>query len=348
MKEEKQTSVTKEIFKNYKRNFADKTTLVTLLLIGILLCLVLAYFLPITIFVTVPLVLLPLLTGFIISNMSAGMIPNVGWKIFKGFKSYFSMPFFGSYRIIVGFLKMILVYLISSSTLTIIFHFTIGMNDPSYVEALDKILTIENSGVLLTYIEELQENSSFILMSNLAIVISFGLAAYMFLHHVITHSFKVFFNFFYKKMLPMTLVNYVHSKAFSKFRKDFYKDYYSSFWFIFLLFIAGYVGGVFLGMLLLNRDGLQSAIIGLAIGTFSSIYFLPYLYDTFSLMFTINYVYYLEGLIEVMKSAFVVPYAKGSVSQKEMEELDKTIDEMKRIIKENEEKAEEKKDDNEK
>lgn len=329
----KKFSIAGELFKNYRKHFLDKTSMVTILFLVVAICLVLAFLVPISLLISVPFLVLPFLVGVIIENYATnGGINYKTSRIFRCFSLYYNGTTFGCFNVLGAILKTVIVYLISNNLFLIIFHFSIGLADPSYASIINSIGTVENIGGLNKLIQDLLENQTYNYISNLTLIISFGLASYTFIHHVLTHSFKLCFNAFGKKIYPMQAINMMHKRAFPRFRKDFYFDYYSLFWFIILLFIGGYVGGSFIGLKLLNLNGLQCGVIGLALGILVSIYFIPYIYDTYQVMSTIDNIYYLEALVEL--------YTEGrlnglvTLSEAEKESITKFTNELKNIIEE--------------
>jgi len=329
----KKFSITAELFKNYRKHFLDKTSMVTILFLVVAICLVLAFLVPISLLISVPFLVLPFLVGVIIENYATnGGIDFKASRLFRCFSLYYNSSTFGCFSVLGAILKTMIVYLISNNLFLIIFHFSIGLADPSYASIINSVAAVENIGGLNKIIQDLLENQTYIYISNLTSIISFGLASYTFIHHVLTHSFKLCFNAFGKKIYPMQAITMMHRRAFPRFRKDFYLDYYSSFWFIILLFIGGYVGGSLIGLKLLNLNGPQCGVVGLALAISVTIYFIPYIYDTYQVMSTIDNIYYLEALVEL--------YAEGklnglvTLSEIEKESITKFTNELKNIIEE--------------
>lgn len=338
MSEEKKFSFTKTLYQNYKKHFVQKTSLVTLLLIAIVLCLIGGYFLPISLLISIPLIVIPLLSSFINENTVANVFPNSrAITLYKNYPLYFTPIIMGGFKVIEGIIKTVLVYLISSTTLSIILNLTLGMSDPTYVEIFNQVRFVQNTGELQALIEKLLENPTYILIQNITVIVSIGLAGYMMIHHTLTHSYKILFQASSQKNIPMSIINMIHREAFRNFRKDFYQNYYSAFWYIILLFIAGYVGGSLLSLNLLGQSGAQSAIIGLFFGTVLSIYFLPIVYDVYQIMMLIDKVYYQKALIRLCNENPLLQKAIG-LSEKEKEEISKSIEVMEAMIKEDEEK----------
>lgn len=338
--EKKENSVNVTIFGKYKKYFFEKTGLISFLTLVIVLCLALAFFFPFTLILTVPFIVIPLFLGFIIINFYLPSNPGKPHFIFRGFIAYYSPPFFGIFRVILGLIKSIGIYLLSSTILILILFYTVGMKDPNFASIIDRIVQNQNNVDLLQLSRELQANSSFLLIENVSVMVSVGLAAYMFVHHILVNSFKVHFNFVEANIKPARAVNLIHKGAIGYFRKDFYRDYYFSIWYMILLFVGGYVGGVFLGYLVLHFDGMQSSIIGLFFAVILSIYFLPIIFDTFSIMFAVNIVYYYKSMLSFPNE--VLDFYGIKMSLKEKTDLKMNVEAMEAMIKqfEEDEKAE--------
>lgn len=330
--EKKELNINQQLRRNYKKFFVEKTSLVSLLTLLTTACLILAFIAPFSLIITVPLVIIPTFFGFIIENSTINLGLGKPSRIFKGFALYFKDTFMGSFKVISGLLKALLTYIIATVVFSIIFHLTIGRADPSYVEIFNKIDLVANNADLQKIFVELQQNPTFMFTANLTEVVSFGLSSYMFLHHVFTHSFKINFSLSDKHLIPMYHVNVIHRFSFPKFRKEFYKEYYGSFWLIFSLFIIGYVGGSLLGLSVLARNGLQSGVIGLFFGMILSIFFLPYLFDTYQILFSIESAHYYETLLNIDGSSYL-DYKKY-LSDKEKDAIKKSIEFAKEFFKE--------------
>ena len=333
MSEEKEVRIDKQIRQNYRKYFWNKTSIVSFLALFVGLALLLAYFVPFTLFLTVPFILLPLLMGFILESLLSmtGLGNPVG--IFKGFKVYYSLNYFGVFRILEGLIKTILVYVISTSSFTLIFHFTIGLNDPTYVAILGNILNRQNIELLEKNIQELLANSTYIFIANLTEIIALGLASYMLIHHVLTHSFKIFYNLVSKKPIPAVALNALHRRSFPKIRKVFYSDYYGTFWYMALIFVLCYAGGALFGLLVLHQSGMQAGVIGLFFASMVTIFFLPIVFDTLSVMFSVYIIFYLKTLI-VYENEFKSIYGIAlTLSEEEKMEVDVRLKQLEEAIK---------------
>ena len=339
MSEEKPINVDQEIRRNYRKHFLGKTSIVSFLAIFITACLAIAYFFPFTILLTVPLVIVPLLLGFIVENMASNSGEQSPGRMFRGFKLYFSDKFYGCFRILEGLIKTLLVYMIVSTIMAIILHFTMGMNDPSYAQLISNIMDRQNIGDLEKNLWELLENPTYILMSNIGEIVSIGLASYMIIHHVLTHSYKLFYNLLGPKLSSMYVVNLLHRRTFGRIRKEFYSNYYSSFWYMIPVYVLLYAGGALLGLLVFNRTGVESAFIGIFTASIVSIFFLPIIFDTLQLIFSLYGFEYLKTLLILQDDPLVGHIVRlPEKNRKDLEESIKAMEGMMKDIKEEPEK----------
>lgn len=291
-------SLVKMAFKSYKNNFLLKTTSSSFFGLALIIVLFLGYVFPLSIFLTIPFIVLPFLLSFILDNATQ---QNVKRKsgIFAFFPAYFTKEMFGGFRVIIGFLKSLLAYVIVSSVLITILYLTKGQYDASLVTILSDVKNATNNDDLLKIIGDLQENQTFILMSNISEISAIFVASFIFLHHIFTNSFKYFFNLIQPKPMPMKVVNYFHKHTFKKIRKPFYKDYYSSIWFVILIYMLGFASGAVISTLLIGLVGSNAAFFSLIIGVLFILYFLPYIYDVLGIMGKKYMPKYFETIIEL-------------------------------------------------
>ena len=173
------------------------------------------FFAPISLFITVPFLLLPALFSLEAVNVILER-PDVNdiSGFFIMFKAYFSPLFRGGYKVIINFLKSLLVYLIVSSVISTVLITVVLENDPEYLAFIEQTKDIANVNEILDKLIIFQENST---KFNMIVNIS-GLVSYFF-------GFYVFFHFFhlYKRQ---SAVNTFNSKGYSteKFTGEIYGD----------------------------------------------------------------------------------------------------------------------------
>ncbi len=332
MKEKKEDSLNKQVRQNYLKHFFEKTSLFSVLVLFALLCLVGAYFVPITLFISVPLLIFPLIIGFIFENLLTNGGEGSIKGLFQGFRLYYRPQFFGVFRGVEAFLKALGIYLATSITLLLILHFSLGLSDPNYVNILTKISNMENIRDLERNLQELQVNSTFLLITNISLITAFGIASYIVIHHVFTHLYKSFFNLIFNKHLPMKEVDFIHRRVFPKIRKQFYTDYYTSFWFITTLFVLSYVGGSFLAIFVFHQNGIQAGVIGLAFSVVVTSLLIPYLFDIYFYMMNVFGIFYLEGFINYENELKAVGFKGINFSEAEKANVKETVAELYKIM----------------
>lgn len=323
MSEEKERRIELEVYKKYGKHFVDKTSIASILALAIIICLIGGFFLPITLYFSLPLIALPLLLGFIFVNLSFDIIKESPRKIFVGFKMFYDKPFFGVFRILLGTIISLLTYVVTSTLLLTILHFTVGLNDPTYASIINQALNAENSAQLEKLLLELEQNSTFVRIENIVSITAIGLAAYVYIHHILVNSLKIFLNFIHHRFIPGVGLNLIHRHAYKQFRFRFFLDYYSTFWYIAILFIGGYVGGAIFGLNVLHLTGARSAIVGLFTALILTIYFLPYIYDILSIIFTIDSHYYYKAIVKL--SEMGINPTGNAISQEELEKMKEGI-----------------------
>lgn len=314
-------NISKQAFKSYGQNFAHKTATVSFLGLVVILALFLAYLIPVSLFISVPLIIIPVLFSFISENAANGKYGDKPTTIFAFIPIYFTNLFFGGFKLIHGFIKSFIVYLITSSFISIILVLTIGLNDPSFVEILNNSTNLTEIANINKMMEQLNQNQTFILISNISEISSFGVASYMFIHHVFTHSFKMYFNIFAKMPMPMKGINKLHAYAFRSIRRKFYKDYYSAIWFMAALFISGYAIGAIFSYLYLNLNFAQTEIIGLFTGMVLNLFFIPYFYDVLLLIHKKYSPNYRIAFIELSKKSLDELAKQKSITEENEKEL---------------------------
>ena len=103
-----------------------------------LLSLCLAYLLPYSLIVTIPLVILPSYFALTAMNVIKGTKNSEGVKFWRMYRAYFSQLFFGGYRVWIGLLKSFGAYFVSTFVGFLIFDLTVLNGNSEYQEILNK------------------------------------------------------------------------------------------------------------------------------------------------------------------------------------------------------------------
>lgn len=257
--EDKSTfGVTLEALKVDKRGFGMNLFWFALLTIA---CLCLAYVAPDTLILTVPFVIIPSYFSFgAINTMPDGKFHENG-GFFGMFRQYFSNIFFGGYRVIIGFLKSLLVYVFSESIVLVIFEYTLLNKDAEYKAFLENAKETTDIDAILKESNNLLNNEAFMKAIFFASCIAFALALLTFVHHISRESIKMKRNFFNKQMMSMRQFTLVDKKVKKTLRKSFNYDYFRGFWFIFLIELIAAAGGIAIGYFALRDLDIGKTIV---------------------------------------------------------------------------------------
>lgn len=316
-------SLTKTAFKESKKRFVIISlplSFFALITIGVL---VLGFFAPFTLLLTVPFIVIPSFFSIAAINCIAlNKNTHEGLGFFIMFRAYFSSFFRGGYKVILGLLKFLLALLISSLIISIILVNTILVKDPGYVEFINQMNTITDPNALVDLMNNFFEtNQAFQEVIYLGYILSFFVAFIVFLHHFSVNHFKYNYNFEAKMPLPIQDLNLISKEVIRANRKDFYKSYYNLNWFLLVIAIIGYLAGSLLSFFFVkNIDMTQAAIVGLFGAFILLLLFIPYYLCGSELQFSGFKKDFLNKLIELsMKSLEEMKKARNISEEKEQE-----------------------------
>ena len=301
-----------------------------ILTIGIL---ILGFYFPITLLLTVPFVVIP-------SFFSVGAINTVAKNenthealgFFIMFKTYFSQFFRGGYKVIISFLKSLLVFVIFSVVLSTIFTLTIIAKDPAFIE-LQAITDPEQLVEALNNF--IETNETFNLTTKITYMCASTGFFCMFIHNIGINSVKVNFNFLAKFPLPTSDLNLVNKMVMKKVRKNFRKDYFKTFWFLGLIIFAGFVGGSLLAYFFLKEIYMQQIpVVGALLAFILALFFIPYFLNASQALFLNYQVLYIDTLIDLSKQSLEELKKTQKISEEKEKEVMKMI-ESEKIDKEN-------------
>ena len=341
MSETKRISVAKQAFKDYKQSFAFRSGAISFLGLVIILCLMLAFVFPLSLLLTIPFLILPMILGFIGINLSLAKNNPKPTLIFRIASLYYTSLFYGCFRYMKGLLKAIIAYLITSFVAITILYFTVAQYDAEFMNLMTQTISLENSINLTKLIEDLQGNSTYVLIENITAISAFFLFSYVLIHHILKESLKASYNIHTIQPMPSNLLNIVHKRAFKGIRKDFYLNYYASQWFVILLFVLGYWGGSLLAVFVFNLIGFQAAIFGLFVAILLTLFLLPYTFGVINLLSRKYSVNYVQSFIRVTQDQMNDIKTKDETEMKQVEDIKKFLDELQKSL-------EDKSDDNKK
>ena len=230
-----------------------------------ILSFMLAYVAPFTLILTIPFVIIPSYFAFTSVNAvkDAKNAKNVGF--FTMFRNYFSMFFFGGYRLWFGLLKAFITYVVSNFVIILVYDLTIFSKSSEFQEFMD---LIRNSGDVNAIDQAYDKFTNFILTNSdiqkwiyLSIAISFVLGAFIFIHHVLKHSIKMRRNLFSPNAIPTRQFNFVERKVRKDNRKFIFGTYIRTCWFIQVLIVLAGAGGVVLSFFFLKDFTPEQALV---------------------------------------------------------------------------------------
>lgn len=241
--------------------------------------LIIAYLLPVSLIVTVPFVIMPSYFAFTSMRSVKFKSKEMQPSFFKLYGLYFSELFFGGYRLIVGFLKSLLVYLIVTTALFTIFEYSVFLNIPEFKTIIEKISsTTDYTAILNEYNSFLLNNETIkgyvFIMSSVALTC----AAIMFIHHVGKHSVKMKRNFFIPHAAPIRLIYAVDRRVRKEHFKEIFNIYFKCAWFIQLALLVAGSAGILIGFFFLkNQDVSSTSILSIFLMFIVSIPFMNYI-----------------------------------------------------------------------
>ena len=318
-------SLVKQGFKEAKNRFVIVSLPLSFFALLTILAFIVGFIAPITFILTIPFIIIP--SFFAVSAINT-IAPNQntheGVGFFVMFRAYFTQLFRGGYKVIIGLLKALAVFIVSSAILSAILSTTVLNKDPSYIEFMNQINAMTDANEIAAALANfLDTNKTF---NNLLVIIngcSTFLALYMFMHHFAINSIKYNYNFVAKLPLPMQDLNLIHKTVIKQNRASFYKDYHKATWFLGLILILGYAAGFLIPYFFINNiDMVQISVIGLFGSFIFLLFFAPYFLSISQIIFTKYRESYVETLIDLTKKSLEeLAKTKSITSEKEQEIL---------------------------
>ena len=224
--------------------------------LSIILSLLLAYVFPYSLIATVPFLIIPCYFAYSSSNTIKSKNPQEKPSFFKLFKAYFNPFFFGGYRLLIGLLKALIVYLACNTLLLTVFETTLFSKYSEFNALLDKIASGSESVSISETVNEFNET----LLANpnlqkwiyFCSAISVVLAGIVFVYHIAKHSIKMRRNFYLKQSMPMKQFNIVEGRVRKENRRFILGSYLRTTWFIQVLFFLMAGGGITLSFFFLK------------------------------------------------------------------------------------------------
>lgn len=328
----KKDSITKIGFKEARKRFVIVSlplSFFALLTIGVLL---LGFFAPISLVLTVPFIVVPSFFSVAAINTIANN-PNTheSYGFFIMFRAYFSQIFRGGYKVIIGFLKSLLVFMITAIILSLLLTNLILNKDPAYVDFINKVNMMTDANQILDEVNNfMNTNNNFKVVINVVSMSSMCTGLYMFIHHFAVNSIKYNYNFVATIPLPMSDLNVIFKHVLHKTKGKFYAQYYKAFWFLGIILIGGFAAGALLPFFFAeNITTAQICITGI-IGSFAVLlFFLPYFLNASQQMFLTQRNLYVDVLIDLSRKSLEEMKKNQAISEEKEKEIMSVIESQK-------------------
>ena len=324
----------KDALNEYRNHLGSYLSLSMLYLTIVTLLLVLAYFFPFTLILSVPLILVPFTFALqaSVSLVSCNQTENKSpfAIFFKSFAVYYSAPFFGGYRGIVGLLKALAAFAIGMSLILFPISIYVLTNNP----VIKDIIT-SNSEVTTTYLYEILMNDNLFaygLMYSLGVGTLF--ASLIYIHHFMAHSLVVVSTLHTVKPIPMNVHKSLYKYIFPGFRRTYYREYCSGIWWLLILYLIGFAIGFALIFFIKDRAFEYNAHIIALAGAFLFVTpFSPYVFLLLDKLLVNNIVDYNNANMEATLTIMAKVKVKGQLSKEEEDEIQKSFDELNDLTK---------------
>ena len=228
-----------------------------------IICLLIGYLVPFTLVLSFPFLIVP--SYFACTSLNAIKdLPNgKGVGFFHMFKAYFSQFFFGGYRLLVGFLKALLTYFVSTIVIITIYDLTIFADNAEYKALVDQLKNQDTMSALNSdLVDFFKNNGQISKYMLLATAIALVLGAIVYIDHIAKHSVKMRRNLFTKRLFPIRQFNFVEKRVRRDYLGEFVKTYFRTCWFIQLLIILAAGGGIVFSFFFLKEfDSMQAVVI---------------------------------------------------------------------------------------
>ncbi|MBQ0008857.1 MAG: hypothetical protein KBS97_01055 [Firmicutes bacterium] len=293
---------------------------------------IIGFIAPITFIFTIPFVVIP--SFFAVSAINT-IAPNKntheGLGFFIMFRAYFTQLFRGGYKVIIGFLKSLAVFIISSAILSAILTTTILNKDPQFIDFRNQVAVMTDANQIAEALTNfMNTNVTFNKISIIINGVSSFLAFYMFAHHFAVNSFKYNYNFIASLPLPMQDLNLIHKNVVKQNRREFYKDYYKANWLLAILLVLGYAGGFLISYFFINNiDMVQMSVIGLFGSFIVLMLFVPYFLNASQITFSKYRSKYVETLITLTKESIEELKKTQTITEEKEKEVLKLIESQK-------------------
>ena len=230
-----------------------------------ILSLMLAYVAPLSLIITIPFIIVPSYFAFTSVNAIKGKknAQNVGF--FTMFRNYFSILFFGGYRLLFGLLKAFITYVASNFIIILVYDLTIFSKSQDFQDFMKIVEESTDPNALNEaynkFVNSILTNPEIQKWIYLSLAISFALASIVFIHHIFKHSIKMRRNLFSPNAIPTRQFNFVERKVRKDNRKFIWGSYIRTSWFIQVLIVLAASGGLVLSYFFLKDFRPEQALV---------------------------------------------------------------------------------------
>lgn len=292
-----------------------------------ILSFILAYVLPYSLIATIPLVIVPSYFAFTSMNAIKGKKNSENVTFFRMYRNYFSMLFFGGYRLLMGLLKAFITYLVSNFIIILVYDLTVFTKSSEFQEFM-KLVSESTDSVSLNeafdkFTNNVLNNPEIQKWLYLAAAISTVLASLMFIHHLFKHSVKMKRNLFVPNPIPIRQFNLVDRKVRKDHRKFVWGSYIRTAWFIQALIVLAAAGGIVGSFFLLKEfKPDQAVVISLFLIFIVSLPFMNYISKLQEMMFVILLPIY-ESTFATMTLEFISKYKdKIGIAEEDIKKIE--------------------------
>lgn len=314
----------------YFKHFGTKTSIACIYGIIVLAVLALAFFFWPTLILTIPLLVLPFTFSFLASNAGCNQDKGSIGTFFRFYPFYFKHMFHGGFRGWHALLKCLIVFFASITVAAAVNAFVFLIN-PEMKSLIELLMNAETTEAFNNAYQSLLNHPITQLLNFISITFSVGTTFYVFLHHLLTNSPKMYFSLFSKEPLPMKDISVVHRYTFPSFRKAFYKDYYSSAWLNAVLFVIGYAGVVTISYFAFANNNIvvneiSVSMLGLAGGFILNLFVMPFTFDVMEQLYREHRKDYALGFISYSEMVINSKAGLTEISDEQRKALQTILD----------------------
>jgi hypothetical protein len=252
-------------------------------LMVVLMVMALGIWYPVTLYFTVPFILIPFFFAF---QMAATYLRRgdeiTNRQFFAYFGAYFGMPFFGAYRVSRSFL-LALAWSIVAGLAVAIIYYLIGMQvSPDFADAIKNLYSIWDNGSSSDFTAFVTSNTSIIIFQNVVGISELFVGFYLFLHYIASNGCNPYLRSVIVGASPH-VCNVIYAGGIHLVKDKFWKDYYGALWHGILLIALGFALGVWIGFAL-HFDVVAAAVTGFSGAAILLSFYLPYYFLVIGLL----------------------------------------------------------------